>query len=191
MRKFILSLSLISFVFTASGVYAAKEFTLPELEWGAKRDAIAAKAQGELYHEEDAWLWYTFYDAYDGCIIDTQYRFNANNELYYASWHIQPQSESNVDLQQMLTEYNRLKDALLLRYAAPYDNQVTVKHNEIQNVTYPDTPLAPTAADIPPGTQYSIDCRWKDNNITIFLYLLVSEKGKVSIDIAFNNGNFE
>ena len=191
MCKFILSL--IIFMFTASGAYAATEFAWPELEWGAKRDAIAAKPQGELYHEEDAWLWYTSYDAYDGCIVDTQYRFNANSELNQMSWQMRPQIESNVGLAQMLAEYNRLKDALLLHYGAPAcGNQIILKRGDAdEHVTYPDVAPTPTAADIQSGTRYSFESRWCNDEIAIFLYVAVSEKGKASINASFHNSKYE
>ena len=179
-------------MFTVSGAYAATEFALPELEWGVKRDVIAGKAQGELYHEEDAWLWYTSYDAYDGCIVETQYRFNADNELNYVSWHMRPQIESDVGLAQMLMEYNRLKEVLLLRHAAPScGNQLILKHGKAEKVTYPDAPSAPTAADIQPGTQYSFENRWCSDEIAIFLHLSVSESGRASINVSFQNQKYE
>lgn len=184
-------LSLIIFLFAAPGVYAATEFALPELEWGASRDAIAVKAQGELYLEEDAWLWYVSYDAYDGCIVETQYRFNANNQLNQVSWHMRPQPESHVELAQMLVEYNRLKDALLLQYGEPYGNQVISKHGEAKNVTYPDAPPSPTGADIQPDTQYTFENRWRADEITIFLYVMVSEEGRASINVSFHNQKYE
>ena len=176
MRKFIFGLIILTL--SVSSVWAATEYVLPEPEWGVKRDVIAAKAQGELFHEEDDWLWYTSYDAYDGGIVDTQYRFNDDNELYYWSWLMRPQMESNVGLTQMLTEYNRLKDALQLRFGAPHSNQVALTRGAEENVSFPTTPPAPMAAAIRPDTQYTYASIWYTADITIFLYLVVLEKGR-------------
>lgn len=189
MRKFILSL--IIFAFAAPAAYAAAEFALPEPEWGTSRAAIAAKAQGELYLEEDDWLWYTSYDAYEGCIVETQYRFNANGELNQTSWHMRPQIESEVGLAQVLVEYSRIKEALLLRYAAPYDNQVFAKTGETETNSYPDVAPAPVVADIQPGTLYIFESRWRTDEIAVFLYVTVSEKGTASINVSFHNKTYE
>ena len=189
MRKFILSLML--FFFAVSGASAAVKFSVPEWKWGAGRDAIAAQAQGELYLEKDAWLWYTSYDAYDECILETQYGFNAKDRLCSAKWHVRPQPDSKVGLAHMLGEYNRLKDVFISRYGAPYENVVFVTRGEEKSQTYPKTPPAPTAADIQPDTQYMFESRWNVDGVSIFMYVSVSKKGNPSIDISFNNAKYE
>lgn len=189
MRKLIFGLIIL--LFTAPVAYAATEFALPELDWGASRETIAAKAQGELYSEENSWLWYTAYDAYEGGIVESQYHFNANNELCGVSWRMRPQIESDIEPAQMLLEYNRLKEVLLLNYGAPSENLVYLERGAEKNMTYPDVPPAPTVADIQPGAQHMFESRWLTGEVTIFLYVMVTEEGRTEISVSFHNEKYK
>lgn len=188
-RTFLITaiMGLASISFCVSGADAISELVLPELQWGTKPEAIKAKARGELYIEQDDHLWYTSYDVYEGCIVDTQYWFDENNEFDGFVWSMRPQIETGVDLGQMLTEYNELKDALLARYGQPgCGNQKVVKKGKEEDTTYPDQPPAPAAKDLEAGIGYFFESRWCTDELSIYLYVSVSEEGKASINASFH-----